>query len=123
MYKVLPGIPHPLGATPDRNGVNFVIYSQHASSVELLLFDTKNSPEPVQIIPLDPQQHLTFHFWHAYIPGLRAGMHYAYRLDGPPDLHREGDRFLPKKVVIDPYSKGNSASLWKRGDAVVMAIT
>ena len=118
MYGVLPGKPHPLGATPDSHGVNFVLFSEHATSVELLLFDTHNGLEPVQTVPLDPQHHRTFHFWHVYVSGLKPGAHYAYRVDGPQDLHNKGERFTPKKVLIDPYSRGNSTTLWKRGDAV-----
>ena len=118
MYEVQPGRSHPIGATPDANGVNFVLFSEHATSVELLLFANANDPEPVQTIILDPQQHRTFHFWHAYVLGLPVGTHYAYRIDGPQNLHNEGDRFNAHKVLIDPYSKGNSTNLWKRADAV-----
>lgn len=118
MYEVQPGRSHPLGATPDAHGVNFVLFSEHATSVELLLFNAANDPQPLQTITLDPRQHRTFHFWHAYIPGLPVGTHYAYRIDGPPGLHNEGDRFNPKKVLIDPYSRGNSTELWQRADAV-----
>lgn len=118
MYEILPGRPHPLGATPDRNGVNFVLFSEHATAVELLLFAPHNGPEPIQVISLDPQRHRTFHFWHAYVRGLPCGAHYAYRLDGPQNLHGEGYRFAPQKVVIDPYAKGNNTDRWKRADAV-----
>jgi isoamylase len=117
MYEVQPGKPHPLGATPDSQGVNFVLFSEHATSVTLLLFDTSNSLNPLQVIPLEPMQHRTFHFWHAYVRGLQPGAHYAYRLDGPQDLHSGGHRFNPKKVLIDPYARGNNTSLWKRVDA------
>jgi isoamylase len=118
MYEVRPGRSHPLGATPDANGVNFVLFSEHATSVELLLFAAANGPDPVQTIRLDPQQHRTFHFWHAYVYGLPVGTNYAYRIDGPQNLHNEGERFNPLKVLIDPYSKGNNTNLWKRADAV-----
>ncbi|HEY0756512.1 MAG TPA: glycogen debranching protein GlgX [Ktedonobacteraceae bacterium] len=118
MYEVQPGRSHPLGAVPDGSGVNFVLFSEHATGVELLLFAAANDPEPLQVISLDPQEHSTFHFWHAYIPGLPVGTHYAYRLAGPQDLHNTGNRFNPQKVLIDPYSKGNSTNLWKRADAL-----
>ncbi|HET8845180.1 MAG TPA: hypothetical protein VFN35_27140 [Ktedonobacteraceae bacterium] len=59
MYEALPGKPHPPGVTPDSDGVNFVLFSEHATSVELLLFAPTNGPEPVQIITLDPKEHLT----------------------------------------------------------------
>lgn len=117
-YEILPGKPHPLGATPDRNGVNFALFSEHATAVELLLFSPRNGPEPIQVISLDPQWHRTFHFWHAYVRGLPCGAHYAYCLHGPQNLHGEGHRFDPKKVVIDPYAKGNNTSRWRRADAI-----
>jgi glycogen operon protein len=118
MYEIQAGQPHPIGATPDANGVNFVLFSEHATSIELLLFAAANDPQPVQTITLDPQQHRTFHFWHAYVVGLPVGTYYAYRIDGPQNLHNEGDRFNSQKVLIDPYSRGNTTSLWKRADAV-----
>jgi len=118
MYEVQPGRTHPLGATPDAQGVNFVLFSEHATSVELLLFAAANDPDPMQVIILDPQQHRTFHFWHVYISGLPVGMHYAYRVDGPQDVHTTGNRFDPQKVLIDPYSKGNNSGLWQRAGAM-----
>jgi isoamylase len=114
MYQVEPGATHPLGAVPDEQGVNFSLFSEHATSVELLLFTEHNDPEPLQIIQLDPVTNRTFHFWHVYVRELQPGMHYAYRLDGPQDLHGKGNRFNKKKVVIDPYSKGITDALWSR---------
>ncbi len=118
MYEIYPGTPHPLGATLDGEGVNFVLFSEHATSVTLLLFDNQNNPEPIQVVHLDPRIHLTFHFWHVYIQGLQAGAHYAYRLNGPQDLHASGYRFNVQKVVIDPYARGNDTSLWRRADSL-----
>ena len=110
------GSPHPLGATPDRQGVNFSLFSSNATAVELLLFKHHIDPTPYQTIRLDPNVNKTFHFWHVYIKGLSPGTHYAYRVDGPSDLSA-GHRFNPKKVLIDPYAKGNTDKLWKRVDA------
>ena len=70
--------------------------------VELLLFDAHDDPEPVQIIRLDPIENKTFHFWHVYVRGLKPGAHYAYRVEGPNDVHGHGDRYNPNKVLIDP---------------------
>ncbi len=117
MYQIEPGKAHPLGAMPDAHGVNFSLFSEHATSVELLLFTKHNDPEPVQVIPLEPQTHRTFHFWHVYVRGLKAGMHYAYRLDGPQDVRETGNRFNRNKVVLDPYARGITTSLWNRADA------
>ena len=118
MYHIEPGVAHPLGAVPDKHGVNFSIFSEHATSVELLLFARYDDPEPFQVILLDPLQHRTFHFWHVYVSGLRPGAYYAYRFDGPQeDLHRTGNRFNRNKVVIDPYARAITTSLWSRADA------
>jgi glycogen operon protein len=116
LYLVSTGSSHPLGATPDANGVNFSIFSQHATSVELLLFDNHDDLEPSQTITLDARTHKTFHFWHAYVRGLRPGTHYAFRVDGPQEL-AAGHRFRKNKVLIDPYARGNTSALWRRGDA------
>ncbi len=90
---------HPLGATPDENGVNFSIFAERATSVELLLFDEHDDPEPIQTIQLDPYKNKTFHFWHVYVRGIKPGIHYAYRVDGPQDLHGRGDRYNRNKVL------------------------
>ena len=115
-YEVEGGKPHPLGPTPDERGVNFSLFSEHATSVELLLFDRHDDPEPVQVIKLDPAINRTFHFWHIHVMALEPGMHYAYRVDGPRDP-RNGHRFDPEKALIDPYARGVTKNLWKRGDA------
>jgi glycogen operon protein len=117
-YRTTKGTRHPLGATPDANGVNFSLFSEHATGVELLLFNEHDDPEPTQMITLDPTVNKTFHFWHIYVEGLKPGMHYAYRVDGPQDLSA-GHRFDKNKVLIDPYAKGNNKTLWKRGNACV----
>ncbi len=117
-YQVESGRSHPLGAVPDKDGVNFSIFSEHATSVELLLFDEHDDPEPIQIIQLNPRINKTFHFWHVYVRGLKPGAHYAYRVDGPQDLHRVGHRFNKNKLLIDPYAKGNTDALWNRIDAL-----
>ncbi len=114
MYQVEAGAMHPLGAVPDEQGVNFSLFSKHATSVELLLFAEYNDPEPLETIQLDPVTNLTFHFWHVYVKGLQPGMYYAYRLDGPQDLHGDGDRFNKNKVVVDPYTRGITDALWSR---------
>ncbi|HEY4026706.1 MAG TPA: glycogen debranching protein GlgX [Candidatus Dormibacteraeota bacterium] len=116
-YPVDAGRAHPLGAVPDSDGVNFSIYAEGASGVTLLLFDTHDSPVPIQVIELDADVNKTFHFWHVYVRGLRPGAHYAYRVAGPHDLHGRGDRFNPAKVLVDPYARGLTKDLWHRGNA------
>lgn len=115
-FKVEPGVAHPFGAKPDKDGVNFSLFSQNATGVELLIFEKHDSPEPFQTIKLDPEHNKTFFAWHCYVKGLEAGAHYAYRVDGPWDPPR-GHRFNRNKVLIDPYAKGNTNTLWNRVDA------
>src|SRR5208283_99019 len=107
------GAPHPLGATPGPEGVDFSIVSSNATGVELLLFDHHDSPEPSQVIRLDPFVNKSFHFWHVFVRGLKPGAHYAYRVEGPFDPST-GQRFDAGKVLIDPYSRGNTDTLWQR---------
>jgi len=114
--KVEPGRAHPLGATPDKDGVNFTLFSENATGVELLLFDEHDDHEPCMTIHMDPVENRTFHFWHVYVKGLKPGVHYAYRVDGPRD-RRQGHRFNKNKVLLDPYAKGNTDALWSRADA------
>ncbi len=115
-YATEPGRTHPLGATPDASGVNFALFSEFATAVELLIFDDHDSPEPVQVIRLSPERNKTFHIWHVFVRGLAHGAHYAYRVDGPRNIH-DGHRFDGEKVLIDPYARGNNKTLWRRGDA------
>ena len=104
----------PLGATVDDDGVNFSLFSEDAAGVELLLFDAHDEVRPVVTVPLDPETNRSFHFWHVYVRGLTAGYHYAYRVHGP-DL--PGRRFDRDKVLLDPYARGNTNTLWKPVDA------
>jgi isoamylase len=114
-FPVEAGTAHPLGATPSPAGVNFSLFSSNATGVELLLFSAHDSLEPFQTIKFDPYANKTFHFWHAFVRGLKPGVHYAYRVDGPFDS--TGHRFNRNKVLLDPYARGNSDSLWDRANA------
>lgn len=95
----------PLGATLVDGGVNFCVYSRNASGMELLLFDRDDDPKPARTIPLDPVNNRTYHYWHVFVPGIKAGQIYAYRAIGPFDEHR-GLRFNREKVLLDPYGRG-----------------
>jgi len=117
-FRLRPGRAHPLGAAVDREGVNFSIFSRHATSVELLLFDPHDDVRPIQVIRLEPSVNQTFFFWHVYVEGLKPGVHYAYRVDGPQDLHGNGFRFNRNKVLVDPYSLGNTETIFNCEDAV-----
>jgi glycogen operon protein len=94
----------PLGATV----VNFSVFFRNATNVELLLFERQDDVEPMQIIKLGPAEHQTFFFWHDYVRGLRPGAQYAYRVDGPQDLHGRGFRCDRNKILIDPYALGTT---------------
>src|SRR5262245_17992448 len=100
--KQLPGRPAPLGATwdPARRGVNFAIFSEHATRVELCLFDEPTGPE-VARLPLTKRTH---HVWHGHVGGLRPGQLYGYRIHGPY-APRLGQRFNPAKLLVDPYAR------------------
>lgn len=115
-YKVLPGVQHPLGATPDEKGVNFSLFSENAESVQLLLFENHNDKSPLKVIDFDPKINRTFHFWHLYVEGLKPGVSYGYKINGPNDKS-SGHRFNPNKLLLDPYSKGNTNELWDRVSA------
>src|SRR3989338_3611841 len=97
------GLPHPLGATVDAGGVNFSVFSHHATGVKLLLFGGHDQTQPVEVVRLDPAVNRTFHFWHVYVRGAKPGLHYAYRVSGPAEPWN-GHRFDPDKVLIDPYA-------------------
>ncbi len=95
----------PLGATPFLAGTNFSIFSRHAQGLELLLFDHEEDARPARVIQLDPATNRTYHYWHAFVPGVKAGQIYGYRAQGPFDP-ATGMRFDPFKVLLDPYGRG-----------------
>jgi glycogen operon protein len=95
----------PLGATLSPEGTNFSVYSKHATAVELLLFDCVDDARPARVIRIDPAFSRTYHYWHVFVPGVKAGQIYGYRVDGrfdPPT----GMRFDSAKVLLDPYGRG-----------------
>jgi isoamylase len=99
---VEPGASAPLGASVSPTGVNFSVFSNHATLVELLLFENADAPAPARVIPLDPGLHRTHHYWHAFVSGLRPGQVYGYRAHGPFAPER-GLRFDADKLLLDPY--------------------
>ena len=94
----------PLGATVLPDGVNFCVFSRQATRIELLLFENAEAATPAHVIDLDPRTHRTYHYWHAFVPGIGAGQVYAYRAFGPFDPE-QGLRFDPSKVLLDPYGR------------------
>ena len=99
------GSSSPLGATPSPDGVNFSVFSRHATGVELLLFDAVDDTKPANVMRLDPAANRTYYYWHAFVPNIGPGQLYGYRVDGPFDPSR-GMRFDPGKVLLDPYGRG-----------------
>ena len=95
----------PLGATPSLRGVNFSIFSRQAAGVQLLLFDGVDDGRASRVIRLDPSANRTYHYWHVFVPNVRPGQLYAYRVEGPFDPS-SGMRFDPTKVLLDPYGRG-----------------
>ncbi len=102
--KALPGQPAPLGATVQEGGVNFSLFSDHATAVELLLFDRYDQPTPTHVIRLDPASNRTYYYWHVFVPGIGDGQIYGYRVYGPYEPE-EGHRYNPAKVLLDPYTR------------------
>src|SRR5206468_5663816 len=98
--RIREGLPNPLGATWDGLGVNFALFSAHATKVELCLFDITGETE-IERIELP---EYTDEVWHGYVPDARPGTVYSYRVHGPyePDA---GHRFNPNKLLLDPYAK------------------
>ena len=99
--KVWPGRPYPLGSTWDGQGVNFALFSAHATKVELCLFDAPTATMESVCVPLVER---TDTVWHGYLPDVRPGQLYGYRVYGPWDPS-SGHRFNPAKILLDPYAK------------------
>ncbi len=102
-----PGNPYPLGASWDGSGVNFAIFSENATGVELCLFDGRDGNREVARISMTEQ---TDQVWHIYLPEVRPGQRYGYRVHGPYDP-ANGHRFNPAKLVLDPYAKAIDGTL------------
>jgi isoamylase len=116
MFETEPGSAHPPGITVRPDGVNFSLFSQAATEVILLLFESSTAVEPMQIVRLDPFRNKTFHFWHVLVRGCGPGIFYGFRVDGPFEPSA-GHRFNPNKVLIGAYSPGITKHLWNRSDA------
>jgi glycogen operon protein len=99
--RVWPGRPYPLGATWDGAGVNFAIFSENATKVELCLFDSAEATSESHRIVLPEQTDMV---WHGHLPDVEPGQLYGYRVHGPYEP-ANGHRFNPNKVVLDPYAK------------------
>ncbi len=98
------GLPHPLGASWDGEGTNFAVFSAHATKVEVCLFEGEQETQRI-VLP-----EYTNQIWHGYLPGIRPGDRYGFRVSGPyePDA---GHRFNPNKLLLDPYAVAHIGEL------------
>ncbi|KPK83039.1 MAG: glycogen debranching protein [Gemmatimonas sp. SM23_52] len=99
--RIWPGQSYPLGANWDGEGANFALFAEHATGVQLCLFDDPQAAEETARIPL---RERTNNVWHVYLPDVRPGQLYGYRVDGPRKAE-EGHRFNSAKLLFDPYAK------------------
>lgn len=104
---VYPGHPYPLGATWDGNGVNFALYADNATKVELCFYSSVTSKRESTKIVIQERTH---QIWHAYIPNIKPGQLYGYRVHGPYEPHN-GHRFNHHKLLIDPYARAISGNI------------
>jgi glycogen operon protein len=97
------GSPLPLGAHREEDGVNFALFSRHATGVVLEFYEHSDDAEPAQAIPLDPVANRTGDVWHIWVRGIHSGQLYGYRVQGPYEPKR-GHRFNPNKLLLDPLA-------------------
>ncbi|HPG52513.1 MAG TPA: glycogen debranching enzyme, partial [Spirochaetota bacterium] len=102
--KTSPGYPLPLGASYTRDGIQFSIFSRHASAVTLLLFESDRADSAFSGIRLDPAVNRTGDIWHILVEGLPERQIYAYKIDGPyaPEA---GHRYNKNKLLLDPHAR------------------
>jgi isoamylase len=103
-HEIYPGSPFPLGATWDGQGVNFALFTENATGVDLCLFDSADEKIETERIRINEVSH---HVWHVYLPHAKLGQLYGYRVYGPYEPEN-GHRFNPNKLLIDPYAKAIS---------------
>ncbi len=109
---VLPGHPLPFGVIETRRGLNFAVFSSHATAMTLVLFASREY-EPVLELPLDATVNRTGHVWHVELQGIDAGTRYGWRADRQPVRRDALHRFDPRDVLIDPYTTAlTGGSVW-----------
>jgi isoamylase len=112
------GEPLPLGVRPRRHGVNFSVFSRHATGVILEFYARPEDAAPSQRIVLDPQTHRTGDVWHVWVAGLEPGQLYGYRAEGPY-RPQEGHRFNPNRLLLDPCATAMAPiAEWRFADAL-----
>ncbi len=113
-YKCKPGQSYPAGSKPNGGGVNFSIFTRHATSVELLLFEQAASTKPFQTILLQQDINRTFYSWHVYVLDLPVGSWYSWRIDGSNEPKEAGLHFDKEKLLIDPWARVVCDMYWDR---------
>ncbi|HEY4593574.1 MAG TPA: hypothetical protein VIJ61_14260, partial [Thermoanaerobaculia bacterium] len=113
LIRVSPGQPAPLGSTWDGEGTNFALFSENGHRVELCLFNHPDDAVEAERVELKERSDQV---WHAYLPDVRPGQAYGYRVHGPHSP-AEGYRFNPAKLLLDTYSKAISGTI-KWSDAL-----
>jgi isoamylase len=103
LFTFSAGSPLPHGVHLHMGGVNFALFSRHATRVWLLLFEDVHATQPFQVVELDPRHHKTGDMWHICVQGAGRGLVYAFRVEGPHDPGR-GHRFDAGKILLDPYA-------------------
>jgi isoamylase len=105
--EVKAGCPIPWGAHQDRDGVNFALFSRHATRVHLELYQDAADSTATRVIDLDPVRHRTGDVWHVWVRGIPSGQFYGYRIEGPYQPE-QGHRFNPHKLLLDPFTRAIS---------------
>ncbi|HLV25528.1 MAG TPA: glycogen debranching protein GlgX, partial [Gemmatimonadales bacterium] len=105
--RIWPGQPYPLGATWDGAGVNFALFSDNATGVDLCLFHSPDDAQESVVIPLRERND---QIWHCYLPDVRPGQLYGYRVHGQYEPEK-GSRFNPRKLLLDPYARAISGTI------------
>jgi len=113
-YSVQPGRRYPPGASLTDEGINFSVYSRHATGATLLLYADANSNEPFQVIDLDPEANHSFFSWHVLVLDLPPGIRYTWRMQGPWDPAGQGWMFDPRVELVDPWARSVDTTRWDR---------
>jgi isoamylase len=112
-----PGRRVPLGAAAAPGGVNFAVYSRHATRLWLRLYRDERAAEPIIEFELDPRRHRTYDFWHAFVAGAEAGWYYTWRAAGRSEP-AAGLRFDAQRELLDPWARLISDATWQREESM-----
>ncbi|MCF7985264.1 MAG: glycogen debranching protein GlgX [Thiohalocapsa sp.] len=113
-YSIRPGRRYPPGATVADDGINFSIYSRHATGAILLLYEGPHSRAPFQVIELDPEENHSFFSWHVLVVDLPPGTRYTWRMRGPYDPAGHGWLFDDAVEMVDPWARAVETHDWHR---------